>query len=76
MAILDMNPNTRTRKIYLKESKEDLGDNWSVFYINSKSLQCRWYCVYPHMHNSSVMHYTYQIYHVGQEQFILQMQGA
>lgn len=30
----------------------------------------------PHMHNSSAMHCTCQVYHVGQEQFILQMQGT
>lgn len=66
-----------TRKVYPKESKEGLGDSWSVFYHKCKIMAMSLvFCVSdPHMHNSSAMHYTHQIYHVGQEQFMPQMQG-
>lgn len=38
MAILDTNPYTHTRKVYPKESKEGLGDSWSVFYHKFKIM--------------------------------------
>lgn len=69
MATLDMNPYTHRRKIHPKESKEDLGDNWSVFYHKFKIMAMSLvFCVSDsHMHNRSAMHCTCQIYHVGQE---------
>lgn len=76
MAILDISPYMRTRKIYPREREEDLGDGWSVSYHKLKTTAMYLgFCVpEPHARSSPAVHSACQMYHAGREQFTPQMQ--